>query len=355
MSSIDRKPSASPAEPIGAAERSVSVADVRIVGLGSCVPDHIVTNHDIEQVVDTSDEWIVSRTGIRERRICGPETAASDLAASAAQRALDAAGLRGEDLDAIIVGTVTGDHLFPSTACLVQARIGAHKAFCFDLGAACSGFLYSCEVARGLIGSGLAERILVVGVEVLSRFTNPKDRTTCILFGDGAGAAVLTRIRPGEADHGHQILATYLGADGREAELIELPAGGSRLPVSHEVIEQGLHRLRMKGNEVFKLGVRGMEEACRITLERAGITAAEVDLLVAHQANLRIIEATAKRLDLPTEKVFINLDRYGNTSAASVPLALDEVARSARAKSGDLVLTVAFGAGLTWGGTLLRW
>lgn len=326
------------------------VRDVRFLATGSYLPERVLTNQDLERMVDTSDEWITARTGIRERRVVAEEQAASDLAEIAGRRALEAAGVRAEDLDAIIVGTVTGDHAFPSTACLVQARFGAEKAFCFDVSAACSGFLYGCDLAQALIGSGRCELVLVIGVEVLSKFTDFTDRNTCVLFGDGAGAAVL-----GVGDDEHRIIASHLGADGRHGSLIELPAGGSRCPTTPEVLAQRLQYLRVKGNEVFKLGVRGMTDACLAVLEDAGVASAEVDLLVPHQANLRIIEATAKRLEIEPERVFVNIERYGNTSAASVPIALDEALHEGRLAPGHLLALVAFGGGLTWGSMLVRW
>ncbi|MEZ4649123.1 MAG: beta-ketoacyl-ACP synthase III [Candidatus Eisenbacteria bacterium] len=326
------------------------VRDVRFLSSGSCVPEKILTNQDLERMVDTSDEWITTRTGIRERRVVDAGQAASDLAAIAGQRAMEAAGVKPEDLDAIIVGTVTGDHLFPSTACLVQAKFGATRAFCMDVSAACSGFLYGCDIAHSLISSGKANLVLVIGVEILSKFTDFTDRNTCVLFGDGAGAAVL-----GVGDESHHIVSSHLGADGRYGSLIELPAGGSRMPITPEVMEQRLHYLRVKGNEVFKLGVRGMTDACIKALEEAGMTAADVDLLVPHQANIRIIDATAKRLEIEPERVFVNIEKYGNTSAASVPIALDEAVRAGRLKEGDLLMLVVFGGGLTWGSMLVRW
>lgn len=335
MSSSDKKP---------------QVRSVSILGTGSAVPDRVLTNHDLEALVDTSDDWIVARTGIRERRIADDKTAASDLAIAAARRALESSGITADQLDTIVVCTVTADYQFPSTACLVQAAIGSPRAYCMDLAAACSGFLYGTEVARGLIGAGLANHVLVIGVEMLSKFMNWQDRGVCILFGDAAGAAVI-----GPCNGRGEILATYLGADGTSAELIELPAGGSRHPITHEAIDQQQHHFHMKGNEVFKLGVRGMEEACRRVLDRAGVTPSDVSLLVPHQANTRIIDATAQRLELPPERVYLNIQKYGNTSAASVPLALDEARREGRLREGDLVLMVAFGAGLTWGASLVRW
>jgi 3-oxoacyl-[acyl-carrier-protein] synthase III len=327
-----------------------SVRPVRISGTGSYVPDNVLTNADVEKLVDTSDEWIVTRTGIRERRIAPPEMAATDLAYPAAQRALEDAGLTPADLDGIIVATVTPDQVFPSAGCLLQAKLGASQAWAFDLSAACSGFLYTLHVAQGMIASHQADTILIVGSELLSRLTNWDDRTTCILLADGAGAVVL---RPGDEDH--RILSLTLGADGTYGSLIEMPAGGSRMPASEETVRQKLHTVHMKGNEVFKMGVRGMADVALKVLEDAGYAPSDIALFVPHQANLRIIEAIAKRLDLPSEKVFTNIHKYGNTSAASVPLALDEARRTGRLHPGDLVLMAVFGGGLTWGATLVRW
>jgi 3-oxoacyl-[acyl-carrier-protein] synthase-3 len=310
----------------------------------------VLTNADVEKLVDTSDEWIVTRTGVRERRIAPPEMAATDLAYPAAQRALEDAGLTAQDLDGIIVATVTPDQVFPSTGCLLQARLGAGQAWAFDLSAACSGFLYSLHVAQAMIASGQHDTILIVGAELLSRLTNWEDRTTCILLADGAGAAILA---PGDDDH--RILSLTLGADGTYGSLIEMPAGGSRMPASEETVRRKLHTIHMKGNEVFKMGVRGMADVSLKVIEQAGYTPADIDLFVPHQANLRIIEAIAKRLEIPAEKVFTNIHKYGNTSAASVPLALDEARRTGRLRSGDLVLMAVFGGGLTWGATLVRW
>jgi 3-oxoacyl-[acyl-carrier-protein] synthase-3 len=326
------------------------VRDVRIVSTGSYTPDKVLTNQDLEKMVDTSDEWIVTRTGIKERRIVEPDQAASDLAEPAARRALEKAGIDPGTLDAILVATVTGDHWFPSTSCLLQARIGASRAYCMDVMAGCSGFLYAMQVGRGLIASGLAETVLVVGVEILTKITDWKDRGTCILFGDAAGAAVL---RPG--DEQHRIIDLRLGADGHNASLIDLPGGGSRTRLTHEALDQGLQYIRMKGNEVFKIGVRAMEDVARQVLNDNGITAQDLKLLITHQANGRIIDAIARRLELPEEKVYCNIHKYGNTSAASVPLALDEALAEGRVQEGDLVMMVVFGAGLTWGAGLIRW
>jgi 3-oxoacyl-[acyl-carrier-protein] synthase III len=326
------------------------VRDIRIVSTGSFTPTRVLTNADLEKMVDTSDEWIVTRSGIRERHICSPGQAASDLAEGAARRALERAGLSAGDLDGIIVATVTGDHWFPSTACILQARLGASKAFAFDVMAGCSGFLYALQVARGLIGSGVAETLLVVGVEILSKVTDWQDRTTCVLFGDASGAVI---VRPG--DESHRILGLRLGADGTNSDLITLPGGGTRIPISHEVIDRREIYCKMKGNEVFKMGVRGMEEVARQILEETGTSVEEVKLVIPHQANMRIIEALAKRLGAPMDRVYCNIHKYGNTSSASVPLALDEALAEGRIVPGDLVLMVVFGAGLTWGAGLMRW
>jgi 3-oxoacyl-[acyl-carrier-protein] synthase-3 len=310
----------------------------------------VLTNSELEKMVDTSDDWIVTRTGIKERRIAAPEQAASDLALPAARAALEDAAVNPMDLDAIICATVTPDQMFPSTGCLLQAKLGASRAFAFDLSAACSGFLYSIYVAHSMIASGAVDRVLVVGSELLSRLTNWTDRTTCILLADGAGAAVL-----GPGDEDHRIISLMLGADGTNGDLIEMPAGGSRMPATEETVRNKLHTIHMRGNEVFKMGVRGMTDACLKVLDQAGYEPSQIQLLVPHQANLRIIEATAKRLEIPPEKVFTNIHKYGNTSAASVPLALDEARRTGRLNPGDLVLMVVFGGGLTWGAALVRW
>jgi 3-oxoacyl-[acyl-carrier-protein] synthase-3 len=324
--------------------------NAQIVGTGSYVPDRVLTNADLEKMVDTSDEWIVTRTGIRERRVSSPEQASSDMAEQAARRALEDAGISAEELDTIIVATVTPDHMFPSTGCILQDRLGARRAFAFDLSAACSGFLYALHVGRALIQSGTAETILVIGVESLTKITDYQDRSTCILFGDGAGAAIL---RPGPADVG--ILGSILACDGRFGSLIIQPGGGSRMPFSQEVLDQRLQYLHMRGNEVFKIGVRAMGESCLQVLKMTGLTPADVDLLIPHQANLRMIEATARRLEIPMEKVLCNIQRYGNTSAASVAIGLDEGRRTGRIRSGDIILTVAFGGGVTWAANVIRW
>lgn len=324
---------------------------VRILGVGAYVPDRVLTNFDLEKMVETSDEWIVERTGIRERRIARDDEATSDLAYEATLRVLDRTGMTPEDLDMIIVGTATPDMLFPATACLLQARLGIKGRPCFDLEAACPGFIYTLEVARGLLSiDGAYRHVLVVGAETLTKITDFTDRNTCVLFGDGAGAAILTK---DDSDRG--ILSAYLGGDGTLADLLYLPAGGSRKPASIETIQNREHFLKMKGREVFKYAVYGMQESVVRALELAGVKPEEVDWLVPHQANLRIIDATAKRIHLPMDKVYVNIDRYGNTSAASIPIALAEMEDQGLLKPGQIVVLVAFGAGFTWGAIVLRW
>jgi 3-oxoacyl-[acyl-carrier-protein] synthase-3 len=323
--------------------------DVHIVGTGSCAPKRVLTNSDLEAMVDTSDEWIRTRTGIRERRISEPEQPSSYLAHRAAERALKDAGIPAAEVDVIIVGTVTGDRIFPSTACTLQHLLGARRAYAFDISAACSGFLYGLAVAENQVASGMADTIVVVGVETLSRIVDWTDRNTCVLFGDAAGAVVL---RSMGRDGG--ILSSCLHSDGALVHLLEMPGGGSLRPPSHETVDQRLHAIHMSGNDVFKHAVRAMGSVATEALEAAGVAAADLALLVPHQANLRIIEATAKRLGLPMERVYVNIDRYGNTSSASIPLALDEAKRSGRIRSGDLVEMVTFGGGLTWAASVVR-
>jgi len=323
---------------------------VGIVGVGSALPEKVLTNGELEKMVATSNQWIMTRTGIRERRIAGPETATSDLALLAGRRALEEAGIGPEELDLILVATTTPDMAFPSTACLVQAGLGAYRAAAFDLEAACSGFLYGLAIGEQFIASGAYETVLVIGAEVLSRIVNWSDRNTCVLFGDGAGACVLRPVTAGKG-----ILSHYLGADGRGGGLLQLPAGGSRLPASAATVEQGLHYIHMQGGEVFKFAVRIMGEASLEALRRAGVAPDELDFLVPHQANHRIIMAAVKRLGLSPEQVIVNLDRYGNMSAASIPVALEEAVRDGRIRDGDNVLLVGFGAGLTWGAAVIKW
>lgn len=322
----------------------------KIVGIGSYVPPRILTNKDLEKMIDTSGEWIIERTGVEERHIADDNIAASDIGLEAARRALEAARVNPEELDLIIVATISPDFVFPATACLIQDRLGAERAAAFDLEAACSGFIYALSVAKAFIASGEYDTVLVIASEVLSKFTDWKDRATCILFGDGAGAAVL---KPVAGDQG--ILSTYLRADGGSWDLLWLPAGGSRTPATHDSIDKRLHYMKMEGNKVFKIAVQSMQQAALEGIKRAGVKIEELSLLIAHQANVRIINVVAKRLGLPLEKVFINLDKYGNTSAASIPLALDEAIKKGKIKKGDLVILVAFGGGFTWASCVMRW
>ncbi|MBC7324659.1 MAG: ketoacyl-ACP synthase III [Moorella sp. (in: Bacteria)] len=328
----------------------VPLKSAGIVGTGSCLPERIMTNADLEQMVDTSDEWIRTRTGIRERRVADATTAASDLAVPAAARALAMAGIPAEDVELIIVATVTPDTFFPAAACLVQERLGARRAAAFDLSAGCSGFIYALATASQFIAAGFYRTALVIGVEVLSKIINWQDRNTCVLFGDGAGAVVLQAVPPGEG-----ILGLHLGADGGGGDLLCIPAGGSRLPASEATVQNRLHTIYMNGPEVFKFAVRIMSEASLKALEQAGLSKADIDFLIPHQANIRIIEAATKRLGLAPEKVYVNLDRYGNMSSASIPVALDEAYREGRLNRGDRVVLVAFGAGLSWGAAVLNW
>ncbi|AJQ27465.1 beta-ketoacyl-ACP synthase III [Pelosinus fermentans] len=323
---------------------------VGIIGIGSYAPEKIVTNKDLEKIVETSDEWIVSRTGIKQRHIVEPGVATSSLAALAAERALLDAGVTADEIDLIIVATATPDMLFPSTACLVQDKIKASKAAAFDLSAGCSGFAYGLVTGSQFIKTGLYKKILVIGAETLSTILDWNDRNTCVLFGDGAGAVVL-----GEVPAGYGILGVELGADGSGGELLKMPAGGSRIPATNESIGQRLHYLQMSGNDVFKFAVKVMGEAAVKALENSGLSHTDVDCLIPHQANIRIIQSAAKRLKLPMEKVVINVDNYGNTSAASIPLAMDEAMKNGRLKNDDIVVLVGFGAGLTWASCVIKW
>jgi len=308
-----------------------------------------MTNKDLERVVETTDEWIFSRTGIKERRIAEPEQATSDLCLEAAKEALQNAGVMAHDLDAIIVCTITPDMLFPSTACIIQGKLGATRAAAFDLSAACTGFVYGLQLAKQAIESGSWQHVLVIGAETLSRIMDWQDRNTCVLFGDGAGAAVIGRYN----GKGAKIMGVHLGADGTGGEVLTLPAGGSRLPASAETVAERKHYICMNGQEVYKFAVRIVEEAAGQLLTKLGMSFDNIDFLVPHQANLRIIEGFAKRLKLSAEKIAINLDRFGNMSSASVPVALHQFKHNF--KTGDKVLLVSFGGGLTWGSCLLEW
>lgn len=320
----------------------------KIIGTGSAVPDKILTNADLEKMVNTSDEWIRSRTGIRERRVAEEGTTTSDLAYRASVAALENAGFDPGDIGAIVVATVTSDYIFPSTACLLQSRLGAKQACAFDVGAGCSGFVYGLQVADGLITSGAYDNVLLVGAETISRITDYEDRTTCVLFGDGAGAVLLQRSEtPG-------VISIKLAADGDFWDMLYLPGGGSKHPSSEESVKNRLHYIKMAGKEVFKVAVKSMEAASLEAMEMAGLTADDITLFIPHQANYRILEAVRKRMGIPEEKVYINLDRFGNTSAASVPIALDDAISKGSVKSGDKVLFCVFGAGFTWAAGVLQ-
>lgn len=328
--------------------RKISVG---ILGIGSALPDKVVKNSDLEVSLDTSDAWIRTRTGIRERRIAEDGIATSDLAAAAAGAALKDAGLKAEDVDLVVVATASPDAPLPATACYVQAKLGANRAAAFDVAAGCTGFIYGLAVGSQFVQSGIYKNVIVIGAEILSRILDWQDRSTCVLFGDGAGAVVL-----GPVAEGSGLINFKLGADGTMADMLAIPAGGSRMPVCAETVEARRHYVKMlSGNETFKFAVRVMGEVASQSLAEAGLDKNDLDFLVPHQANLRIIEAARKRFDLPEEKVVVNIDRYGNMSSASIPVALEEAVRSGRLQRGDLVILVGFGAGLTWGAALMRY
>ena len=327
------------------------IRKVGVAGTGSYVPARILSNFDLEGMVDTSNEWITTRTGIKERRIAAADEACSDLALEAVRRALDDAKTSPEELDLLIVGTITADKPLPSAACYVQEKIGAKNAACFDLAAACSGFIYGMASGWRFVGSGMMDKVAVVGSEVLSRVTDYEDRASCILFGDGAGAAILAPAREGYGE----ILYSHLAADGSGAELMQTPAGGSLKPASHETVEGREHFMRIRGKEVFKFAVETMRRLVADAMEQCNLKSEDVKLVVPHQVNSRILESAVKKLDIPLEKVYINIDRYGNTSAASVPIALDEARKEGLVGSGDHVILVSFGGGLTWASMVIRW
>ncbi len=323
----------------------------KILGVGDKFPRKVLTNEDLEKIVDTSDEWITQRTGIKKRRITENGETASDLAVVAARDAIEDANLTPKDIDMIVVATVTPDMPFPSTGCVLQDRLGIEDIPAFDLSAGCTGFIYALTVADSFIKSGSVNNILVIGVELLSKITDWEDRGTCVLFGDAAGAVVLGR----SDDDNTGILSTYISADGRLGDLLKMPGGGSKMPASHESIDKKLHYLKMEGNDVFKSAVRAMERSALKGLKAANMSADELDWLVPHQANIRIIDFLARRLDMPSEKVVVTIDEYGNTSSASIPTSFCEAIKDGRIKRGDSVLMVAFGAGFTWGSVLLRY
>lgn len=320
-----------------------------ILGTGSYVPDRVLTNADLERMVETSDTWIVERTGIRERRLVESGQACSDLALKAAQRALVAANVSATDIDFILLATCTGDTPLPSTACLLQHRLGATRAAACDISAACCGFVYALSIADAYIKNGM-RYVLVIGSEVMSTITDWTDRNTCVLFGDGAGAVIL-----GQGPQQSGILSTHLHANGRLSEMIYVPGGGSKEPPSKDVLDNKRCFIKMKGNETFKIAVKSMEEAVKEATEANGVAIQDIDVFIPHQANMRILKAVSQRLGLAQEKVVINLDRFGNTSAASIPLALDEAVLTQRIQKGHLVLLAAFGSGLTWASALIRW
>jgi len=328
----------------------MKIRKTRIAGTGSYIPEKVLTNADLEKMVDTSDEWISTRTGIKERRIADKNQAASDLAYEASKKAIEAAQIEPEELDMIIVATITPDMIFPATACILQKRLGVEGIVAFDLEAACSGFLYGISIGSQFIATGMYNTILVVAAETLSKIIDWKDRNTCVIFADGAGAGIL---RPSIDDS--QIISSYLGADGSGANLVGVPAGGSRLPASLETIKNRQHYMKMKGNELFKRAVKVMVQAIDISLERGGLTYKDVDFFIPHQANIRIINAVTKRIGLNKDKVYINLDQCGNMSAASVAVALDQAVREGKIKKGDRVLLTCFGGGLTWASLVLKW
>ena len=323
---------------------------VEIVATGRYLPDRVLTNADLEKMVDTTDEWILERTGIRERRIAPADMGAADMGAAAALVAMERAGVLPGEIDVIVVSTATPDRLLPATACDMQAILGATNAAAYDISAACSGFIYALQIAEGHIAAGRAEIALVVSTEKMSGIVDWTDRQTCVLFGDGAGAAVVRK-----AQNGRGVLSTFIRSDGTLAELLWRPAGGVKVPMDLAVLEAKTHLVKMAGREVFKSAVRSMAEAADQALVKAGLTGEDIDLLVPHQANVRIIEATAKYAHIPMDKVYINIERYGNMSSATVPIALDEAVEKGLVKSGSNILMVAFGAGFTWASSVVRW
>ena len=322
---------------------------IEIIGIGSYLPEQVLTNADLEKIVDTTDEWRTQRTGIKERHIADKNQATSDLAIKAAKRAIKKAKISPEEIDAIIVGTVTPDMFFPSTACFVQAGVGASNAAAFDISAACSGFIYGIGIARDFIRSGTYKTVMVIGAETLSKITDRQDRNICVLLGDGAGAVILRK-----TNSNSEIMSVHLGADGSYHDLLFIPGGGSRNPATHKTVDDRLHYMKMEGNKVFKLAVKSMVDSATKAIQLAGIKCEDIKLFIPHQANIRIIEAVAKQMNVPMEKVFLNIQKYGNTSAATTPIALEEAIYENKVKKGDIVLLVAFGGGLTWAATVIK-
>ena len=340
---MKRQPRSSPRP--AKARRTVS-----IIGTGSYVPEKILTNEDLSRLVDTSDEWITTRTGIKERRIAAKDEHTSDMAAKAALKAIEQAKILPTEINLVLVATATPDMLFPATACFVQKKIGATKAACLDISAACAGFLFGLEIAQQFITSHTHDTVLVIGAEKLTSITDWTDRNTCVLFGDGAGAAVLRH--RGSA---HGVISTHIGSDGQYTDILFMPGGGSRCPITRENVDRNLQTIHMIGKEVYKQAVTAMLKAAKKALDQAGLAIEDISCIIPHQANVRIIEAIADRLGISREKMFVNLDRYGNTSAAAVAIALDEANRSGRIKPGDYILMVVFGGGLTWASTVIEW
>jgi 3-oxoacyl-[acyl-carrier-protein] synthase-3 len=323
---------------------------VSIIGTGSYVPEKRLTNQDLSKIVETSDDWIITRTGIKERRIAGKDEATSDMATKAALCAMDQAKISPEEVDLILVATATPDMLFPATACFVQKKIGAKNAACLDISAACAGFIFGLEIGQQFITSHTYDTVLVIGAEKLTSITNWTDRNTCVLFGDGAGAAIL---RHRGSRHG--VISTQIGSDGEFADILFMPGGGSRCPITRDNVDRHLNTIHMSGKEVYKQAVIAMIDASKKALDQAGLSIDDIACVIPHQANLRIIEAIADRLKIPLERFYVNLDRYGNTSAAAVAIALDEANRTGRIKPGDYILMVVFGGGLTWASTIIEW
>jgi 3-oxoacyl-[acyl-carrier-protein] synthase-3 len=340
---MKRQPRSSPRS--GKSNRSVS-----IIGTGSYVPEKRLTNQDLSKIVETSDDWITTRTGIKERRIAAKDENTSDMAARAALKAIEQAKISSEEIELILVATATPDMLFPATACFVQKKIGARNAACLDISAACAGFIFGLEIGQQFITSHTYDTVLVIGAEKLTSITNWTDRNTCVLFGDGAGAAILRH--RGSA---HGVISTHIGSDGQFSDILFMPGGGSRCPITRDNVDLHLNTIHMTGKEVYKQAVTAMIDASKKALDQAGLSIHDIACVIPHQANLRIIEAIADRLKIPLERFYVNLDRYGNTSAAAVAIALDEANRTGRIKSGDYVLMVVFGGGLTWASTIIEW
>ena len=341
---MKRTPRSSPRS--GKPQRTVS-----IVGTGSYVPERRLTNDDLSKIVATDDKWIITRTGIKERRIAADDEYTSDMGAKAALAAMEQAGIRAEEIDLILVATATPDMVFPATACFIQTKIGAKRAACLDISAACAGFLFAIEIGQQFITSHTYDTVLVIGAEKLSTITDWTERNTCVLFGDGAGAAILRHRDNGS----HGLISTHIASDGNFADILWMPGGGCRHPIRSDNADKQLQTIKMSGKEVYKQAVTAMVDAAKKALEKAGLTIDDIACVIPHQANVRIIEAIADRLKMPVEKVFVNLDRYGNTSAAAVAIALDEANRTGRIKPGDYVLMIVFGGGLTWAGSVIEW